>query len=68
MPSPIFLVLLAFIFFYSPPAVSGKEIPKIAVWDLASRSTPQAHAQELTSFVVSEITKLKKERMTARKT
>jgi hypothetical protein len=30
------------------------------VWDLAPRNTPEAHVQELTSFVVSEITKLKK--------
>jgi cyclophilin family peptidyl-prolyl cis-trans isomerase len=43
-----------------PPLSSGKELPKIAVWDLVPRNTPESHAQELTSFVVSEITKLKK--------
>jgi len=51
---------LSFIFFYGPPAAIGKEIPKIAVWDLEPRNTPETHARELTSFVVSEITKLKK--------
>ena len=50
-----FLVLSIF-----PSLSSGKEVPKVAVWDLAPRNTPEAHAQELTSFVVSEISKLKK--------
>jgi peptidyl-prolyl cis-trans isomerase B (cyclophilin B) len=43
-----------------PSLSSGKELPKVAVWDLTPRNTPATHAQELTSFVVSEITKLKK--------
>jgi len=61
MQALLFLFLfLSFIFFYGPPAAMGKEIPKIAVWDLAPRNTPASHAEELTSFVVSEITKLKK--------
>jgi hypothetical protein len=50
-----FLVLACF-----PPLSAGKELPKIAVWDLVSQNTPEPHAKELTSFVVSEITKLKK--------
>ena len=50
-----FLVLIVF-----PSLSSGKELPKIAVWDLEPRNTPETHARELTSFVVSEITKLKK--------
>lgn len=50
-----FLVLTTF-----PSLSSGKELPKIAVWDLEPRNTPVAHARELTSFVVSEITKMKK--------
>ena len=41
-----------------PPII--KELPKIAVWDLEPMNTPVAHARQLTSFVVSEITKLKK--------
>ncbi len=49
----------AFLFLF-PPISFAKELPKIAVWDLAPRNTPASHAQELTSFVVSEITKLKK--------
>jgi sulfatase modifying factor 1 len=50
-----FLVLACF-----PPLSSGKELPKVAVWDLVPRNTPESHAAELTSFLVSEITKLKK--------
>ena len=38
----------------------AKDLPKIAVWDLASRNTPTSHAQELTSILVSEIGKIKK--------
>ncbi len=43
-----------------PSSSSGKEPVKIAVWDLVARNTPEAHAQELTSFLVSEVTKLKR--------
>jgi hypothetical protein len=43
-----------------PPTSSTKELPKIAVWDLLPRETKPAYAQELTSILVSEITKLKK--------
>jgi hypothetical protein len=39
---------------------STKDLPKIAVWDLASRNTPITHAQELTSILVSEIAQMKK--------
>ena len=45
----------------TPPVVEPaavKDLPKIAVWDLASRNTPVTHAQELTSILVSEISKL----------
>lgn len=35
-----------------------KDRLKIAVWDLASRNTPVTHAQELTSILVSEISKM----------
>jgi len=53
----LFCLLILNIF---PSLSNGKEVPKIAVWDLAPRKTPEGHAQELTSFLVSEITKLKK--------
>jgi len=36
------------------------DLPKMAVWDLAARNTPITHAQELTSILVSEITKIRK--------
>lgn len=52
----LFLVFLAFL-----PAIStAKELPKVAVWDLDPVNTPPAHGKQLTSFVVSEISKLKK--------
>jgi len=60
MKLSILFVLASFISLLVPPLTAGKELPKIAVWDLAPRNTPATHAQELTSFVVSEITKLKK--------
>jgi len=43
-----------------PAVESGpvKDRPKIAVWDLASRNVPVTHAQELTSILVSEISKI----------
>jgi formylglycine-generating enzyme required for sulfatase activity len=60
MHSSILLIMAAFIFLWAPPGAIGKELPKIAVWDLEPRNTPLTHARELTSFLVSEITKLKK--------
>jgi sulfatase modifying factor 1 len=56
----LILILLASILVGILPASAQKELPKIAVWDLEPRKTPETHARELTSFVVSEITKLKK--------
>jgi hypothetical protein len=46
----------------APAAEPGpkKDFPKLAVWDLASRNTPESHAQELTSILVSEIGKINK--------
>ena len=43
-----------------PVVESGpvKDRSKIAVWDLASRNIPVTHAQELTSILVSEISKM----------
>jgi hypothetical protein len=43
-----------------PSTSSGKELLKIAVWDLTPRNTPVTHAQELTSILVSEIAIIKK--------
>jgi formylglycine-generating enzyme required for sulfatase activity len=55
------LILLCFLGLAIFPSISnGKELPKVAVWDLEPMSTPAAHARQLTSFVVSEITKIKK--------
>jgi Tfp pilus assembly protein PilF len=47
----------------SPPALekyAAKNLPKIAVWDLMPREVKSTYAQELTSILVSEITRLKK--------
>ncbi len=38
----------------------GKEVPKIAVWDLVAGNLTPSYAQDLTSILVSEITKLGK--------
>jgi hypothetical protein len=38
---------------------SSKDLPKIAVWDLAPANIPPAYAQDLTNILVSEISKLK---------
>lgn len=60
MRTTAFLLLLASIFIVTFPASAGKELPKIAVWDLAARNIKTDYAQELTSILVSEIAKLKK--------
>jgi formylglycine-generating enzyme required for sulfatase activity len=60
MKKTTFLFFLASILVITFPASAGKELPKIAVWDLAPRNTPASHAQELTSILVSEISKLGK--------
>jgi hypothetical protein len=39
---------------------SGKDLPKLAVWDLVPRDTRATTTQELTSILVSEITRLRK--------
>jgi hypothetical protein len=49
-------LFLAFLFFL--PAISpAKELPKIAVWDLTPGDIKAAYAQDLTSILVSEISK-----------
>jgi len=52
----IVVVLLSLI----PWAATAKDLPKVVVWDLAPRETKTGYAQELTSILVSEISKLGK--------
>lgn len=54
------LVFLISIFGIFISVSYGKELPKIAVWDLVPRETKATYAQELTSILVSEISKLGK--------
>jgi sulfatase modifying factor 1 len=55
------LSYLFFAFLFFLPAISpAKEIPKLAVWDLAPGDIKAAYAQDLTSILVSEISKLGK--------
>lgn len=59
MKTSAFSIFLASIFIIALPASDGKELPKIAVWDLVPREVKGTYAQELTSILVSEIAKLK---------
>ncbi len=52
-----FLLLACLLLWPSFP--SAKELPKVAVWNLEERNIPAPYAKELTSILVSEITKLK---------
>jgi hypothetical protein len=55
------LTFLFFAFLFFLPAISpAKELPKIAVWDLTPGDIKPAYAQDLTSILVSEISKLEK--------
>ena len=45
---------------YPQPVSAGNDLPKIAVWDLAPVGINPVNAQNLTSTLVSEITKLGK--------
>ena len=51
---------LAIILFLAPSLSIGKELPKIAVWDLTRGILNPSYAQDLTSILVSEISKLEK--------
>ena len=53
-------LILLLVFILSPSFGLGKDLPKIAVWDLDARNTPASHAKELTSILVSEIAQTKK--------
>jgi hypothetical protein len=52
------MVFFALLFCLNPFASFGKDLPKYAVWDLEPRNIPAPHARELTSILVSEISKL----------
>jgi tetratricopeptide (TPR) repeat protein len=53
----VFLICISGIL---PSVSSGKDLPKIAVWDLTAGDINPSYAQDLTSILVSEISKLKK--------
>lgn len=50
-------LFLAFLLFL-PSIPQAKELPKVAVWDLEPREVKAAYARELTSILVSEISKM----------
>ncbi len=50
-----FLVLIIF-----PSVSGGKELPKVAVWDLAAMEVKVTYAQQLTAILVSELDKVQK--------
>jgi tetratricopeptide (TPR) repeat protein len=53
----VFLICISGIL---PSVSSGKDLPKIAVWDLTAGDINPSYAKDLTSILVSEISKLKK--------
>jgi len=55
-----YLMILVSILITVVPALAAKEIPKIAVWDLAAKNISADHASILTSILVSEVNNLKK--------
>lgn len=60
MKKGFLLVLLVSAFLTSPSLSPAKELPKVAVWDLTPGDIKPAYSQDLTSILVSEISKLKK--------
>ncbi len=58
MKKGLFLFLLVSALMPFPSASSGKELTKLAVWDLAARNIPADYAYQLTAIVVSEISNL----------
>ncbi len=57
---PFLSIILISILLIPLPAFGQKDLPKIAVWDLAAGNIPDTHVKDLTAIMVSEITKLKK--------
>ncbi len=56
----IAILILAVFGVAFPSSLPAKEVPKIAVWDLTARNIKPEYAQELTSILVSELTRLRK--------
>ena len=57
----IWLILSWFLLLTIFPSVSSaKELPKVAVWDLAAMEVKVTYAQQLTAILVSELDKLQK--------
>jgi len=55
-----YLMILVSMLITVVPALAAKELPKIAVWDLAAKNISADHASILTSILVSEVNNLKK--------
>ena len=53
-------IFLSLILTFVATVSAGKDLPKIAVWDLNAGNINPSYAQDLTSILVSEITKLGK--------
>jgi sulfatase modifying factor 1 len=60
MNTRVLIPILAVLFSFIPYVSAAKDLPKIVVWDLSPRETKPGYAQELTSILVSEISKLGK--------
>jgi formylglycine-generating enzyme required for sulfatase activity len=60
MKTRVLIAILAVFFTFIFHVAAAKDLPKIVVWDLAPRETKPGYAQELTSILVSEISKLGK--------
>ena len=53
-------ICLSLILTLAATVSTGKDLPKIAVWDLEPLNTPPTHARNLTSILVSEVSKFNK--------
>jgi formylglycine-generating enzyme required for sulfatase activity len=51
---------LLIILILAPSVSIGKDLPKVVVWDLEPLNTPPTHARNLTSILVSEVSKFNK--------
>jgi sulfatase modifying factor 1 len=60
MKTRVLIPILAVLFSFIPYVSAAKDLPKIVVWDLSPRETKPGYAQELTSILVSEISKMGK--------
>ena len=54
----ICLPLLSFMLLLFPSLSSGKDLPKVAIWDLTALGIPAEYARQLTEILGSEIDKL----------